>query len=45
MIRVSVDDAKTQLPDLIDAALRGEMVLIEQVGKQGTVVVQLVVVP
>lgn len=46
MIRVSVDDAKTQLSDLIDAAVRGETVLIEtEKGEQGTHVVQLVAVP
>ncbi len=45
MIHVQLDDAKTQLPDLIDAAIRGETVLIEtEKGEQGTHVVQLVAV-
>jgi antitoxin (DNA-binding transcriptional repressor) of toxin-antitoxin stability system len=46
MIHVRLDDAKTQLPDLVDAAVRGETVLIETgKGEQGTHVVQLVAVP
>ncbi len=46
MIHVRLDDAKTQLPDLIDAAVRGETVLIEtEKGEQGTHVVQLVAIP
>lgn len=46
MIHVQIDDAKTQLPDLIDAAVRGETVLIETGnGEQGTHVVRLVAVP
>jgi antitoxin (DNA-binding transcriptional repressor) of toxin-antitoxin stability system len=45
MIHVQLDDAKTQLPDLIDAAVRGETVLIEtEKGEQGAHVVQLVAV-
>lgn len=45
MIQVHLNDAKTQLPDLIAAAVRGETVLIETEGEQGTQTVQLVVVP
>lgn len=46
MIQVTMDEAKERLPDLMAAAIRGEMVLIEA-GKseQDTHVVQLVVVP
>lgn len=45
MIHVRLDDAKTQLPDLIDAAVRGETVLIEtEAGDQGAQTIQLVVV-
>ncbi len=44
MIHVQVDDAKTQLNELFDAAMRGETVLIEKAGEQGIVVVQLIVV-
>jgi antitoxin (DNA-binding transcriptional repressor) of toxin-antitoxin stability system len=45
MILVQVDDAKAQLPDLINAAVRGETVLIEKAGEQGAQIVQLVAVP
>lgn len=43
MIRVSVDDAQTQLSDLMDAA-RGETILIEKEVDQGAQIVQLVAV-
>jgi antitoxin (DNA-binding transcriptional repressor) of toxin-antitoxin stability system len=45
MVQVSLDEAKERLPDLIDAAARGETVLIEKAGEQGAQVVQLVAVP
>jgi len=44
MIQVTMDEAKDRLPDLIDAAARGETVLIEQGTDQGAQVVQLVAV-
>jgi len=44
MIRVSVDDAKTRLSYLINAAGRGEMVLIEKEADHGVQIVQLVAV-
>ncbi len=43
MVRhVSIDEAQTHLPDLIDAAMSGETVLIKKGGDQA---VQLVPVP
>ncbi len=44
MIQVTMDEAKERLPDLIDAAARGETVLIEKEkdADQGAQVVQLV---
>ncbi len=46
MIQVTMDEAKERLPDLIDAAARGETVLIEKEkdADQGAQVVQLVAV-
>jgi len=46
MIQVTMDEAKERLPDLIDAAARGETVLIEKKkdADQGAQVVQLVAV-
>ena len=44
MIQVTMDEAKEQLPDLIDAAARGETVLIEKEAGQGAQIVQLVAV-
>ena len=40
-----MDEAKEKLPALIDAASRGETVLIEKEGAQGAQIVQLVAVP
>ena len=45
MIQVTTDQAKDKLPDLIDAASRGETVLIESNAGTDTQVVQLVAVP
>ncbi|MDQ6833393.1 MAG: DUF2281 domain-containing protein [Chloroflexota bacterium] len=47
MIQVTMDEAKERLPDLMDAAARGETVLIEKEkdADQGAQVVQLVAVP
>jgi antitoxin (DNA-binding transcriptional repressor) of toxin-antitoxin stability system len=42
MIQKDVDDAKLHLPELIDAAVRGEEVLITAHRAQGQVVVRLV---
>ncbi len=44
MIQVTMDEAKERLPDLMDAAARGETVLIERGANQGARVVQLVAV-
>ena len=44
MIQVTTDQAKDKLPDLIDAASRGETVLIENNAGTDTQVVQLVAV-
>ncbi len=44
MIQVTMDEAKERLPDLMDAAARGETVLIEKKEGQGAQVVQLVAV-
>jgi antitoxin (DNA-binding transcriptional repressor) of toxin-antitoxin stability system len=45
MIQVTMDEAKERLPDLIDAASRGETVLIEKDAGHAAQVVQLVAVP
>jgi antitoxin (DNA-binding transcriptional repressor) of toxin-antitoxin stability system len=45
MILVTSDEAKDKLPDLIDAASRGEAVFIEKDAGTDTQVVQLVAVP
>lgn len=45
MIQTDADDAKMHLPDLIDAAARGEEVFIAAEGAHGKQVVQLVAVP
>jgi antitoxin (DNA-binding transcriptional repressor) of toxin-antitoxin stability system len=45
MIQVTTDEAKDKLPDLIDAALRGEAVFIASEAGSDTQVVQLVAVP
>ncbi len=42
MIRTTLEDAQTHLPDLIDAAVRGEEVLIATEGMQGEQIVRLV---
>jgi antitoxin (DNA-binding transcriptional repressor) of toxin-antitoxin stability system len=42
MIQVTMDEAKERLPDLIDAAARGEMVLIEKDAGHAAQIVQLV---
>ncbi len=44
MIRVTMDEAKERLPDLMDAAARGATVLIEKEAGQSAQVVQLVAV-
>lgn len=44
MIQVTMEEAKDRLPDLMDAAVRGETVLIEKEADQGAQVVQLVAV-
>jgi antitoxin (DNA-binding transcriptional repressor) of toxin-antitoxin stability system len=45
MIQVTTDEAKERLPDLMDAAARGETVLIEKEADQGAQIVQLVALP
>ena len=45
MIQVTMDEAKGQLADLIDAAARGETVLIEKEASEGAQVVQLIALP
>jgi antitoxin (DNA-binding transcriptional repressor) of toxin-antitoxin stability system len=45
MIQVTMDEAKERLPDLIDAAARGETVLIERDAGHTAQLVQLVAVP
>ncbi len=44
MIRANLDDARAHLSDLIDAAVRGEEVLIAADGVEETRIVKLVVV-
>lgn len=43
-IQVTMDEVKERLPDLMDAATRGETVLIAKEAEQGAQVVQLVAV-
>ncbi len=42
MIRTTLEGAQAHLPDLIDAAVRGEEVLIATEGMQGEQIVRLV---
>lgn len=42
MIQITLDDATKRLPDLVDAAVRGEEVLITVEDTQGTHLVRLV---
>lgn len=44
MIQVTMAEAKERFPDLMDAAARGETVLIEKEADRGTQIVQLVAV-
>lgn len=44
MIQTDADDARKHLPDLIDAAVRGEEVFIAAEGMHGKQMVQLVAV-
>lgn len=45
MIQVTTDEAMDKLPDLIDAASRGEAVFIENDAGEDSQLVQLVAVP
>jgi antitoxin (DNA-binding transcriptional repressor) of toxin-antitoxin stability system len=44
MVQVTLDEAKEHFSDLVDAAKRGETVLIESKDEQGSLMLQLSVV-
>ena len=44
MVQVTLDEAKERFSDLVDAANRGDTVLIESKDEQGSLVLQLSVV-